>query len=110
MITNLSKGSPNSMIEHYRLFEENKEEINEVLQMMRLIYRDYMNLSLRVPENRLINMDKKDILLNNARRFTAAQTLRNIEIIDAAERELKANANFEAVIKVMLMKLSEEKH
>ena len=110
MVVNLRKERIGSIIEYYHLFEENKDEINDMLQILRLIYRDFLNMSVGVPENRLINTDKKDIILNNAAKFTASEMLENIEIIDIAERELKANTNFETVIKVMLMKLMEEKY
>ncbi len=110
MVVNLRRERVGSIMEYYHIFEESKDEINDVFHILRLIYRDFMNMSVGVPESRLINTDKKDIILNNAAKFTAYEMLKNIEIIDIAERELKANANFETVIKVMLMKLMEEKH
>lgn len=110
IIPGLQKGRRDFIIEKYPFFEEHKENINDVFNMMRLAYRDFLSAAVGSAQNGLINEDKKDIIFNNVDKLTAAGIIKNIEAIDEAEREIKFNANFENAVKVMLIKITEEKY
>ncbi|MCX7842851.1 MAG: DNA polymerase III subunit delta' [Clostridia bacterium] len=92
----------------YQLFDENKNDIDDILDVMLLVYRDLLALKDTGDENILINCDKKDIIIGNAARFTRRKLLDSIEALEAARRNIKHNANFQLSIEVMLMKLQEE--
>ncbi len=92
----------------YTYFEENKSNIGVILDTMLLVYRDLLVLRKACKENILINSDKKDIILSNVEKFSAAKLIRNIEQIENTRRNIDINANYQLSIEVMLMKLREE--
>jgi DNA polymerase-3 subunit delta' len=89
-------------------FEANKNDINALLDLMVLFYRDVLMMKEVGNENILINSDKKDIILNVVPAFSKRQLVRNIDIIELARRNIKQNANFQLAVEVMLMKLQED--
>jgi len=88
-----------------RMFDENKEDVDSILDVILLFYRDLLMAGKFGNEKLLINSDKKDIILKYAGRF---KLLNNIEIIEEARRNIKQNANYQLAVEVMLMKLQEE--
>ena len=56
----------------------------------------------------MINSDKKDIILENARELSTEKLLNNIAVIEETRNAIKKNANFQLAVEVMLMKLQEE--
>lgn len=94
-----------NVFQAYEFFEKNKSNIDALLDIMLLTYRDMMVYKNAQKENILINYDKKDIILSNVPRFTMQKLAQNIEEIETARRHIKQNANFQLSIEVMLMKL-----
>ncbi len=92
----------------YDFFEENKDNIDTILDIMLLFYRDLLIAKKSGNENILINSDKKDIILKNVDRFAISKLIENIASIENTRRNIKQNANYQLVIEVMLMKLQEE--
>lgn len=93
----------------YDFFEENKDNIDPIFDIMLLFYRDLLIAKKSGNENILINSDKKDIILKNVDGFKASKLIENIAAVEEARRNIKQNANYQLVIEVMLMKLQEEK-
>nr|WP_010681088.1 DNA polymerase III subunit delta' C-terminal domain-containing protein [Acetivibrio cellulolyticus] len=93
----------------YDFFEENKDNVDSILDIMLLFYRDLLIAKKSGNENILINSDKKDIILKNVDGFKIGKLIGNIAAIEEARRNIKQNANYQLVIEVMLMKLQEEK-
>lgn len=93
----------------YDFFEENKDNIDSILDIMLLFYRDLLIAKKSGNENILINSDKKDIILKNVDRFKTGKLIENIAAVEEARKNIKQNANYQLVIEVMLMKLQEEK-
>ncbi|MDP4181691.1 MAG: DNA polymerase III subunit delta' C-terminal domain-containing protein, partial [Bacillota bacterium] len=91
-----------------KFFEENKHNIDKVLDIMLTFYRDIMIYKKTGEENMLINSDKKGIILNNVNKFSAKKLGDNIEQIEKTRRILQQNANYQLSMEVMLMKLQEE--
>lgn len=89
-------------------FEKNKTDIENILNIMLLFYRDMLIAKVSREENMLINSDKKDIILNNVDIFSLHGLVNCIEIIEMTKLNLKKNANYQLSIEVMLMKLQEE--
>lgn len=89
-------------------FEENRDSIDLVLEMMAVYYRDLLVARETGNENMLINSDKKDIILINAEAYKPRRLLDHIGHIEAARRALKQNANYQLAIDNMLIKLQED--
>lgn len=92
----------------YDFFEENKDNVDTILDIMLMFYRDLLIVKKSGNENILINSDKKDIILKNVDGFDINRLIKNIETIESTRRNIKQNANYQLVIEVMLMKLQEE--
>lgn len=88
-------------------FEENKDDFDVILDIMTMIFRDMLVVKEVGNENILINSDKKDIIFNNARRYSPRQLISGIEQIEVTRRAVKQNANFQLAVEHMLMKLQE---
>ena len=89
-------------------FEENRDSIDLVLEMMAVYYRDLLVARETGNENMLINSDKKDIIFINAEAYKPRRLLDHIGHIEAARRALKQNANYQLAIDNMLIKLQED--
>lgn len=92
----------------YSFFEDNKDDIDAILTIMSMYYRDIMVQKETGSEKMLINSDKKDIIINNAPHFSVSRLLKNIGIIETARKDIKQNANYQLSIEHMLIKLQEE--
>jgi DNA polymerase-3 subunit delta' len=108
IILGLKRAGLDFIIKKYEFFEQYKENIDDIFHIMRLLYRDFLSVVTGSPQSGLNNADKKDIIINNADKYTATELVNILEAINEAERELKFNAGFENVIKVMLIRISEE--
>lgn len=96
--------------ESFLFFKNNKKEINSILDIMVLYYRDLLVFQSLGDCELLINSDKKGIILKDAAEYDKVEIIKNIEIIEETRNNLKQNANYQLGIEVMLMKLQEEKH
>ncbi len=111
VIQMLLKLCSNRMLDIFKacdFFEKNKTDIENILNIMLLFYRDMLIAKVSREENMLINSDKKDIILNNVDIFSLHGLVNCIEIIEMTKLNLKKNANYQLSIEVMLMKLQEE--
>ena len=89
-------------------FEENRDSIDLIFEIMVVYYRDLLVARETGNENMLINSDKKDIIFINAKAYKPQKLLADIDQIDAARRALKQNANYQLAIDNMLIKLQED--
>lgn len=105
MLTILCKPTKSESLEVSDFFDQNKEYINEVLDIMLMFYRDMLIVRETGDESLLINSDKKDIILLNAYNLTTSKILENIDTIVKTKINLEQNANYQLSVDVMLMKL-----
>jgi len=110
IVLKLAKGNLEDIFEFYDFFEKHKNDINTILDMMILFYRDLLIMKKTSAENMLINSDKKDIIIINAPRFSTAKLLQNIDAVEAARKDIRQNVNYQLLVEVMLMRLQEELH
>lgn len=89
-------------------FKENKSNVDTILDIMISFYRDILIYKKTGKENILINLDKKDIILNNVHFFSMHKLMSNIEAIELARINIKNNVNYQLSIEIMFMKLWEE--
>lgn len=91
----------------YSFFEDNKDDFEVILDMMLTFYRDMLVSRETGNEKILINSDKRDIIFNNARKYSPQQLVAGIEQVEAARRAVKQNANYQLAVEHMLIKLQE---
>jgi DNA polymerase-3 subunit delta' len=108
LIAKLGKAKLYDVFGEYSFFEDYKDDIDSILTMMSMYYRDIMVAKETGNENMLINSDKKDIIFSNASGYSVFKLLRNIGLVEAARREIKQNANYQLSIEHLLIKLQEE--
>jgi DNA polymerase-3 subunit delta' len=90
-----------------QLFEDNREDIDKILDIMASFFRDLLLVKSCRNENMLINFDKKDIILKNAPRFQIEGLLWFMSTVEETRRFIRQNVNYQLAIEVMLMKLQE---
>lgn len=108
IIERLTKSKLLDVFEVYDFFEDNKNNMDIIFDIMILFYRDLLVATRHWDENILINSDKKDIIFSSISKFSTGKLVRNIEVIEMTRKNLKYNANFQLAIEMMLMKLQEE--
>lgn len=104
----VTKGKAQVILECSAFLEEQRDNAGLLLNIMLLYFRDLLVMCETGNENMLINSDKKDMIVNNARTGCSCRLIDNIETIEAARRALKQNANYQLVIDNMLIKLRED--
>ncbi len=87
-------------------FEENKDNINFILDMMDTIYRDMLLICVK-SEKQLINSDKKDIIINNAGKWTVAKLTNVIGLIAKARGHIRMYVNTRLVIDNLMLAFRE---
>lgn len=108
ILSNTAKSGLKYIFDVYGFFDGNRENIDMILDIMVMFYRDMLVVKKSPNENILINTDKKDIIFSNASCFSTQKIIQSIEIIELTRKSIKQNANFQLSIEVMLMKLQEE--
>jgi DNA polymerase-3 subunit delta' len=89
-------------------FEKNKNDIDMILEIIITVYRDLLAFNETGNRNLLINKDKMDVIVKNARNFTSRKLLNNLGLLAETRLNLKYNSNFQLTLEVMLMKLQGE--
>lgn len=107
IIYSIISGNREVWLDKQAFFNENKDDIQMLLDVLVIFYRDILLVKTTEKENMLINSDKKDIIINSAEKLTLNQILDSINIIEDVVIKLKQNVNFQLCIEVMLMKLQE---
>lgn len=108
ILLKLNEGNLKDIFFAYDFFEENKEKIQDILDIMLIFYRDILIAKKFGNEKMLINLDKKDIILENLKNFSTEKIYKNIETIDNLSNNIGKNVNYQLAVEVMLMKLQEE--
>ncbi len=97
------------VFEAYEFFDKNRENIDKILDIMALFYRDVLAVKVAPGKDKiLINSDKKDIIEKNALRYSVSRLADNIDLVEKTRRNIRQNVNFQLSMEVLLMKLREE--
>jgi DNA polymerase-3 subunit delta' len=108
MLVNIRRAGLIDVFKTYDFFEENRNSIDIIFDIMISFYRDMLAVKRLQGENVLINSDKKDIIINNARGFTVRKLAKSLEVIEFTRINIKRNINFQLSIEIMLMELQED--
>lgn len=92
----------------YDFFEKNSDRIDFILRVILLYFRDILIYNMTANIRLLINSDKKDMIIRNAR-VSTSKLLDCIQAIWDTYRSIELNANFQLAIEVMLMKIGQMK-
>lgn len=99
--------SSKSFLDICKFFTENKDDIDTILNIMLLVYRDLIVFLVDGKENMLINSDKKNQIINAADKCSLEKLIKNIETIEFIRRSIKQNANYQLAIEAMIIRLQE---
>jgi DNA polymerase-3 subunit delta' len=104
----IARGRADDMLDFSSFMEENRDSAELILDIMLLYCRDLLVVCETGNEKMLINSDKKDMILNNARMYRSQRLIGAIDAIGAARRALKQNANYQLIVENLLIKLRED--
>lgn len=107
IIKRMSYGNKNEMFDSIKFFTDNKDDVDLVLHLMLLWFRDILILKETGNASLVINTDAVDILSQIAQSINSDKSVRWVDIVVDAMQKLKSNTNFQLTIEVMLLKLSE---
>ena len=102
------EGNAKILMDFSAFLEENRENIEIILEIIQLYFRDMLVAYETGNENMLINSDKKDMIINNARIYSSSRILSTIDTIWELKRALRQNANYQLVVDNLLIKLQED--
>lgn len=82
-----------------------KEDINNILSICLLWYRDILTAKNLENEKYIIQKDKLELIKKQAEQLDYNNIFKSIDIIEDTKFKLKQNANFQLTIEIMLLKL-----
>jgi len=104
LMPGIGSGRTRDIFELAAFLEENRENIDVLLDIMLAYYRDLLVAS-EGAAGMLINSDKKDIIMNNARNCRSSRIIECIDAIGAAKGALRQHANYQLLTDYLLIKL-----
>lgn len=107
MIEELLQNNPLKAFELVDFFQQNKDNIDEILDFMLFWFRDILILMETGSEKFLINLDKKSTLQKHLHRIGYEKITHIIEEIEKTKNDIKANVNFQLAVEMMLLNIQE---
>lgn len=104
IITSLDNKDLEGVFSQFKVLEQYKFNLDEVLDIMCLFLRDSI-MATEVGINYILQKDKVDIILNYKRNLTLKSLLNKLDAVFEAKESLKQNGNFQMTIEVMMLKL-----
>ena len=95
-------GSPR-ILELYDVFQGDRENVNDLLDILMLWFRDLLVLREIGSQDRIINLDKAALLRKQVPLFTSRMLKDMIEKVEESRRILKSNGNYQLTIENMLL-------
>jgi DNA polymerase-3 subunit delta' len=107
-VSKLLAGSKNDVFRIYELFEQNESNIDFIMQIMLLYFRDLLIYSKTRNSSLLINSDKKDMIISDAD-IGFTEIMNSINSVWDACKSLDYNVNYQLSIETLLMKIQNVK-
>ena len=104
LLPGAASGKTKDIFEITAFLEDNRENIDVLLDIMLVYYRDLL-VAREGGESMLINSDKKDIIMNNAQNYRDSRIIECIDAIEAARGALRQHANYQLATDYLLIKL-----
>ena len=99
-----------SILDLIDLFESNKEDIKEILEMLVFQFRDIAILNVTENNKMIINIDNIKTIQKHSDIIGYMKSINIIQTIEIAKKDLSGNLNFNLVIKNMLLRMQEERN
>ncbi len=104
LLPRIATGRTSDIFELAAFLEDNRDSIDVVLEIMLAYYRDLL-VAREGGGSMLINSDKKDIIMNNARSWHTGRIIGCIDAIAAAGEALRQHANYQLATEYLLIRL-----
>ncbi|MTI70846.1 MAG: DNA polymerase III subunit delta' [Firmicutes bacterium] len=88
-------------------FEKNKENIDDIMDMMLIWFRDLLFMKELVNEDLIINKDKISILTNECQKIPKDKIHDIIKVVKRTKNDINKKVNFQLAIELMLLKIQE---
>ncbi len=85
------------------ILARDREAILDTLEFMKSWFRDLA--VVRADSDRVVNKDQLDRIRQTARRYRTPRLLSKIDVLEAAQKNIEANANIRLTLDVMMMNL-----
>jgi len=105
MLEILEEKGLDALAESASFFEENRSNVDIILETMESYYRDIIVATETGNENLLINKDKNDIIFNKTGRHSSHNLASRVCRIADLRRDLKQNANYALSVENMLIRI-----
>lgn len=101
------RADENDILDYTNFFLGKKDNIDEILNIMLIWYRDVLTLKLAKDRNVLINSDFYDLLVEECGILSYNRLDRIITLIRDTQDKLRQNTNYQLTIEVMLLNIQE---
>lgn len=108
MLPDAAAGGTKAILEFTSFLDESRDSIDILLDIMLLYYRDLLVMKETGNEKMLINSDKKDIILDNARNYRSSRIIASIDAIGEVRMALRRNAGYQLAVDNLLINLRED--
>ena len=95
------------MIEAVKRLSAYKTDINDVIDMMMVWYRDVLILKVTKDANAIVYKDEYRFLMDQAKRSSYEGLNEIIQSLEKAKARLAANVNFDVAMEMMLLVMKE---
>lgn len=103
----MARSGPLGALEASSFFLENRDNIDIILDILISWYRDVIVLKHVNSGENLINKDYYDFLVEEGQILSYNKLYSIMEIIDSTREKMRANANFQLAVEVMLLNIQE---
>ncbi|QIB27796.1 DNA polymerase III subunit delta' [Caloranaerobacter azorensis] len=91
-----------------QIFVENKENIDEILDLLMIWFRDIMIFKATGDTKFIINRDKIELIYKHSNILSMEKVSNIIESIERTKEDVASNVNFQLAVEVMLLKVQQE--
>jgi len=106
MVSEENIQEPIIKLAHTRCFGDEREEVIERLEILRMFYRDVLLYRETSDINGLINVDRIEIIQNLSQRLQTREIIRNINIIDNVFMAIESNADRTLALETMMLRIA----
>ncbi len=99
----LSMAGSSRILELYDVFQDHREQVDDLLDILILWFRDLLVYKETGDPDRIINLDQTGLLRKLAPLFTSRDLNDMMEKVEASRKILKSNGNYQLTIENMLL-------
>lgn len=96
-----------NILSSVKYLEENKEQIEDILDLSITYFRDILVYLMTNDENLLINKDRIEMIESFSKELSKDVLIESIEEMEKAKKKLKSNCNFALTLEAMVININE---